>query len=94
MQCSSLSDRSPQLSAYDPHLCGTRASTALSTPRTHSLQTSCAGIVGPAKGEIVHEEHPLLSVDGSLDLDAGKVDEGRREADVLQLAVLEAWATR
>lgn len=95
MQCTSLSDRSPPLTAHDPHLRrSTRSGATLLARRTLPLQTSCAGVVGPAECQVVHEEHALLSINGSLDLDAGQVDEGWREADVLELAVLEAWATR
>jgi hypothetical protein len=83
--------------ATNDSLSATTTGTARSTEaaRTaHALHACRAAIVEPAKGEVVHEEHARLVVCERLDLDATQATEVLGEADLLELAVFEAWARR
>lgn len=56
-------------------------------------QTCYARIVRPSHLKRVHEEHALLLSDKRLDLQSAQTLERLRELDLLQLAVLEPWAS-
>jgi len=49
-------------------------------------QASHAGVVGPAKRHVVHEEHPLHVAGEGLHLQPAQAAERVREADLLELA--------
>ncbi len=73
--------------AHRPHL-------ALLSLISQPGQPGLTGVVRPTKLHVVHEEHPRLVADECLHPHATQAAEGGREADLLQLAIHQAWAWR
>jgi hypothetical protein len=84
-----------ECAAHDPLASATRlARSANGTWASHALHASLAGIVVPAKGQVVHEEHDRLVVDECLDLHAAQAADVVREVHMHKRAVVEVRARR
>ena len=84
-----------ECAAHDPLASATRlARSTKGTWASHALHASLAGIVVPAEGQVVHEEHDRLLVDKCLDLNTTQAAEDFREVHMLKRAVVKIRARR